>query len=407
MDIFYDLSRQFLRNQKKTYRRYILKKSPFKSRVSILLGARGVGKTTSVIQYIESQYDILSKQVLYLPVDHFLLGNMPLYRIAETFYLNGGKLLCLDEIHKYMNWPQELKSIIDTFPLLKLIISGSSALEVNKGSHDLSRRAVVSRLAGLSFREYLELHYNLELPWYSLDDVLEKHEQISREILERLAAKDLKVLPAFKEYLKVGYYPYFTEFGNDNEGFFTTLEQSIHTTIESDFLSVYPQLNGISIAKIKALLSIIAETAPFKPDLKKLKTLLDIGDERTLKLYLKYLEDGAIIHLLRRDNHGLNILEKPEKIYLHDPNQMYAISGREANRGNLRETFFICAVSPVGGVFYSQKGDFRVGRYMLEIGGVGKGFSQIKDVPFSFLALDDQEMGIGNKIPLWLFGFLY
>jgi hypothetical protein len=191
--------------------------------------------------------------------------------------------------------------------------------------------------------------------------------------------------------------------------YYITLEQSIRTTIESDLLSIYPTLNGSSIKKIKRLLAVIAESAPFTPDLKRLKRIVEIGDERTLKNYLKYLEDGGVIISLTKKGGGLGALEKPEKIYLNNPNQIYAISSKgKENTGTIRETFFINMLSILHKVSMPQKGDFYIdNKYTFEIGGKNKSFKQIKDINNSFLAIDDVETGIGNKIPLWLFGFLY
>ncbi len=217
-----------------------------------------------------------------------------------------------------------------------------------------------------------------------------------------------KVLSVFKDYLVSGYFPYFQEFKNESL-YHITLEQSLHTTIESDLIAVYPKLSGRSIQKIKKLLNFIAESVPFTPDLKRLKQIVEIGDERTLKNYLKYLEDGGAIIALSKGAGGLRELEKPEKIYLNNTNLIYAISGKgKENIGNIRETFFISMFSGMHKVSMSKVGDFFVDdKYIFEIGGKNKGFRQIKNAPNSFLAIDDIEMGIGKKIPLWLFGFLY
>ncbi len=410
LDDIFKLSRNFLKTFNKPYRRYFLEKYPLESRFSIITGQRGVGKTTALIQKILSanDNDILSKNALYVPVDHFVVAGKSLYEIAEEFYNLGGQMICFDEIHKYAGWSGELKSIYDILQELTILASGSSAMEILKGSHDLSRRAIVYPMTGLSFREYIDFTAGIKTEPLALKSILKNHEKISYDIIAAVENKKEKILALFKDYLQFGYFPYFMEF-DDISLYYITLEQSIRTTIESDLLSIYPTLNGSSIKKIKRLLAVIAESAPFTPDLKRLKRIVEIGDERTLKSYLKYLEDGGVIISLTKKGGGLGALEKPEKIYLNNPNQIYAISSKgKENTGTIRETFFINMISVLHKVSMPQKGDFCVDtKYIFEIGGKNKSFKQIKDINNSFLAIDDVEVGVGNKIPLWLFGFLY
>jgi len=404
------LSQKFIRINNREYVRYFLRTYPLKNRFSIVVGQRGVGKTTAIIQHILSSYknDIFTNSALYIQADHFLVGGHSLYEIAEQFYNLGGKMICFDEIHKYPNWSTELKSIYDTFPKLTIVASGSSALEIYKGSHDLSRRAVVYKMFGMSFREFIEIELGINLKSAGLENIINNHQRIAAGITNAVEKKGKKILALFKSYLEYGYYPYFREYKN-RELFYLTLEQNIHTTLESDLIAIYPSLSGNSIKKIKKLLMIIASSVPFTPDLKKLKTTLDVGDERTLKTYLKYLEDAGIILTVSKGNRGLRELEKPEKIYLNNPNLIHAISSRmPLEIGNLRETFFLNMVETSHKVSSPAQGDFLVdGRYTFEIGGKNKDFSQIKDIKDSFLGVDNTEIGVGNKIPLWLFGFLY
>ncbi|MEW6088490.1 MAG: AAA family ATPase [bacterium] len=406
----FKLSQNFINIYNREYKRYFLKVNPLTNRFSIITGQRGVGKTTAMIQYILSSYnnDIFTDKAIYVQADHFLVGKYSLYEIAEQFYKLGGELLCFDEIHKYSNWSKELKSINDTFPKLKIIASGSSALEIYKGTHDLSRRAVVFKMAGLSFREFIEITTESELQSYGLEEITKNHQKISAKAITMLEQKNRKVLALFKEYLSYGYYPYFKEYADKNI-FRLTLEQNIHTTLESDLMLIHPSLNGNSIKKIKRLLSIIASSVPFTPDLKNLKNILDIGDERTLKIYLKYLEDAGIIMSISKGKGGLRELEKPEKIYLNNPNLIHAITDyKTANIGNIRETFFLNMLNTSHKVSIPSKGDFLIdNKNIFEIGGKNKNFDQIKNLKDSFLVLDDTETGFKNKIPLWLFGFLY
>ncbi|NOZ69201.1 MAG: ATP-binding protein [Deferribacteres bacterium] len=404
------LSQNFIKINNRDYIRYFLKTNPLEGRFSIVVGQRGVGKTTAMIQHILSccNNDIFTDSALYVQADHFLVGNRSLYEIAEQFYNLGGKMICFDEIHKYANWSTELKSIYDTFPKLTITASGSSALEIYKGSRDLSRRAVVYKMFGMSFREFIELALGINLKSASLENIIKEHQLIAHNIINAVEGKGKKILALFKKYLEYGYYPYFMEYKN-KELFHLTLEQNIHTTLESDLIAIYPSLSGNSIKKIKKLLSVIAASVPFSPDLKRLKTMLDIGDERTLKTYLKYLEDAGIILTVSRSGRGLRQLEKPEKIYLNNPNLIYAISGSApVDIGNLRETFFINMANASHRITTPAKGDFLVdGIYTFEIGGKNKGFSQIREIENSFLAVDNIEIGFGHKIPLWIFGFLY
>lgn len=410
MDAIFTLSRHFLDMYNRPYRRYLLDRHSLESRLSVIIGPRGVGKTTAIVQHILSFSgdDPLTGRALYVPVDHFALGGKRLYDIAEAFHQLGGELVCFDEIHKYGDWSGELKSIYDSFPGLRVIATGSSAMLIEHGSHDLSRRALVYRMTGLSFREYIDINLEEKTPPLALADILGSHEKLTRRIVGQVEGRGRKILALFKQYLEYGYFPYFAQF-SDVGYYHLTLEQGIHATIESDLMAVYPTLTGTSIRKLKKLLTVIADAVPFTPDLKRLKKIVDIGDERTLKNYLKFLEDGGVVALVPGSGTQLRQLEKPEKIYLGNPNQVCAISaGGKGNLGNIRETFFLNMTRPDHAVSIPKKGDFLVDeRFTFEIGGRNKGYGQIKEIENAYLAVDDIEHGIGQKIPLWLFGFLY
>ena len=409
LDEFYTLSRQYLITKNKAYQRDLFKKNTFKHRLNILVGARGVGKTTLMIQELlrSVEEDLSNPNVLYVPADHFLLGDNSLYDIAEQFYQTGGQYIGFDEIHKYSDWSKELKSIYDTFPNLKIIASGSSALKIHQGSHDLTRRAVVYSIKGLSFREYLELNLQKDFSIFSLTEILKDHEKISIQVIEKLNHEKRKILAEFKYYLKTGYYPYYLEF-NDENIYSITLEQNFHAIIESDLPAVYPHLTGNSIKKIKQLLIFIASSSPFFPNFNKLKNLLDIGDIRTLKTYFKYLEDAELIRSVMKASTKLNQLEAPKKIFLDNPNQYYAMASGTEKIGAIRELFFLSMLSHMHQVTAPKAGDFLIdGNFLFEIGGKKKDFNQIKLEKDAYLACDDLEIGINNKIPLWLFGFLY
>jgi uncharacterized protein len=401
----YQLSRDYLKANNQPYKRDVDVQRLFKHRLSVLLGQRGVGKTTIIAQYLLGlNHNPLNTEVLYVPVDHFLISTYALYDIAEQFYLKGGKVIAFDEIHKYPAWSQELKSIYDSFPKLHVVASGSSALEIHKGSHDLSRRAIISTISGLSFREYLELHLDQKFNAYSLDEILNGHLAICHNIANQLG--DKKILALFGDYLKVGYYPYFLEL-NDHELYAKTLEQNLITTIESDLISIYPSLTGGTLRKLKQLLSFIATSVPFVLDMKKLKQLSDVSDTRTVKAYLKYLEDAGLIRLLLKASTSLTALETAEKIYLNNPNQLYAIAASQNNIGTVRELFFLCMLADGHKLSAPKSGDFLVDDcYLFEVGGRKKSIKQISGKEDAYLACDDIEYGIANKIPLWLFGFV-
>ena len=405
-------SREFININNQEYKRYFIKTKKLEHRLSVIVGARGIGKTTTVAQYIKQNYQ--EDKALYVNLDDIEnTSRFTMTQIAEEFVLNGGKLLCFDEIHKYDNWSAELKNIYDRFDKLKIIATGSSALQINKGSHDLSRRAIIYNMVGMSFREFLELHYGYNFDFYSLEDLVKNHIQIATDIKNTLERNDQKIIPLFKEYLKHGYYPYFLSMPNEIM-FFQTLQQNINVSIESDLLNIYPKLNGNSIKKLKLLLAVIIKSVPFEPKISELKKATDIKDDRTLKDYLSKLDDAGLIKLLMQNSLKLKSFDKPEKIYLANPNLMYT---KEPNIGNLRETFFVNQLDNYyknkqlqnnEGIYASNIGDFYCEeKYTFEVGGKNKKFNQIKDFPDSYVVADEMELGFKNKIPLYLFGFLY
>ncbi len=410
LDTLFIKSQQFIKNNNLTYQRYFIQNEALEHRLSIIRGARGIGKTTSIAQYM-SHY--AEHEALYISLDDIVNAKQSIYTIAEAFELQGGRLLCFDEIHKYDNWSQELKNIYDSFPSLKVIASGSSALEIHKGSHDLSRRAIVYTMVGMSFREFLELHHGYSFDTHDLEDIIHHHTKIAENIVFELQKKNHKIIALFRDYLKFGYYPYYVGLPNEML-FFQTLKQNINVTIESDLLNIYPSLNGRSIKKIKLLLAVIMQNVPFTPTMSSLKKSVDIKDDRTIKEYLSHLDDAGLIKLLMKSSLSMKNIDKPEKIYLANTNLMYTSS---PDIGNVRESFFMNQLSnyytvnsplEMKGIYAATKGDFYLEeKYTVEVGGKNKSFNQIKDIPNSFLACDEVEVGHGAKIPLWLFGFLY
>ncbi len=381
--------------------------------LNLFVGPRGVGKTTSLLQLTLEALgmDIEKTDALYVPIDHFKLKEFSLYEIGEVFANYGGHLLCVDEIHKYENWAQELKSLYETFKDLKLVVSGSSILEIQKASHDLSRRALIHKVYGMSFREYLALKYRI--PWldsYDFLGLLTHHETICREIVELLGKDGIHILAEFQLYLKEGYYPYFKMF-DALELFGKTLEQQVRTSIESDIPNIYTSFTGVSTKKISKLLAFIAQSVPYEPNYKKLKAALDIGDERTLKQYIKILEDSLLLQTLYKYPKGFKQVEEIGKIYLQNTNLQWALS-TDIDIGTLRETFLLSMLRQMDiPVYQPAQGDFLISdskkKIILEVGGKRKNKLQIYQQKNSYLVLDDLKVGIDQKIPLWGFGFLY
>jgi predicted AAA+ superfamily ATPase len=328
-----------------------------------------------------------------------------LFEVADTFYKYGGEVLFVDEVHKYppkyknSDWSREMKAVYDSFPSLQVFYTGSSVLELHQGQGDLSRRKVNYTLQGLSFREYILFYHQVVFPIIDLDDILRSHSNICKEVTDKI-----KVLPAFEKYLKTGYYPFFVE---SPDNYFSRLSEIIGVVVDVDIPTV-SDVSYESLHKIKQLLGAIATTVPYTPNLSKLTSELFIADQRTLIKYLNLLEKADLIKTIGARAIGNKILNKPSKIYLNNTNLMYAIDVENGQSGTMRETFFYNQVGFVKRVSYPPKGDFLVDdKYLFEVGGKNKNNKQIKDFDEAFIAADNIEIGFGNKIPLWLFGFLY
>ena len=367
------------------------------SRMIGIRGARGTGKTTLLLQRMKLALP-QNNTVLYTSLDDIWFSEHKLISLIDSFVKRGGTHLFLDEVHKYPNWSQELKNAYDDFPNLKIVFTGSSLLEILNARADLSRRAVVYEMQGLSFREYLNMKLKTNFPTYSLQDVLENQREIVANVL-----KKTKPLQHFYDYLREGYYPFSFEF---NSLYYSQLSEVVNLILEIEL----PLLRGVEIAyipKLKRLLLAIAESAPFTPNVQKLSEHIDIN-RTTLVSYLHYLQEANLTKHLYRDTIGISKLQKPDKIYLENSNLAYLLTSTNANVGNVRETFFLNQVSYKHTVEYPTKGDFLVdNKYTFEIGGKSKNNRQIYSLENAFIAADDIEYGFENKIPLWLFGFLY
>ena len=398
LDQLFLKSNDLIRLNNHKFKRYFIDSKDLSHRLIVVLGQRGIGKTTTLAQLASK-----NKDSLYLSLDDIEISN-DITSIIREFVLNGGKHLYLDEIHKSKDISAVLKFAYDNFKELNIVATGSSALEVLKSSHDLSRRAIVYKMSGMSFREYLGLRYGINLEAVELTNLLASHQEIAVDIINTLKQKELAVIKLFREYLKVGYYPYYNDMPNDT-AFYRTLKQSIEATIDSDLLSIYPNLNGNTARKLKILTHAISTNVPYQPNYSSLKSLVDIRDDRTLKEYLAMLDSAGLIRLLMKNELAIKNMDKADKIYLENTNLMYL---NNPDMGNVRETFFANQLGNITEIYSGKNGDFMVGNnFTFEIGGAKKSFEQIKDIPNSYIAADDIEVGVGNKIPIWLFGFLY
>lgn len=389
MKTLYQKFETLLQNTTTDFKRYIYENVSWDSRMIGIIGARGVGKTTMILQHIKEKLD--SKKTLYVSADDMYFSENRLLDLADSFYKNAGEYLFIDEIHKYTDWSRELKNIYDSFPKLKIVFTGSSVLDILKGSADLSRRAIIYKLQGLSFREYLKLYHNIETEVYTLEQII--NNEVKLENIQH-------PLPLFNDYLKRGYYP----FGIENE-MDLRLGQIIVQTLESD-IPQYANLNVGTSRKLKRLLSIIAESVPFKPNFSKISEMINVS-RNSLDDYFTYMEKAGLIGQLRNETIGIRGLGKVDKVYLDNTNIIFNLVGDKSNVGNLRETFFFNQLRVKNEVISSSKADFVIDNYTFEIGGKNKQQEQIEKDGKSFVVKDDIEYGYLNVIPLWAFGLNY
>lgn len=386
-----------LSNTSLTFVRGFIDQINWNARMIGIKGARGVGKTTLLLQYIRINYDF-DPSVLYVSLDDIWFSENRLSALADKFVKQGGKVLFLDEVHKYHEWSKELKNIYDDLPELKIIFTGSSLMEITRAGADLSRRAIIYTMQGLSFREYLNFESNLKLNVIPLSDIISNHIRLSREIVNQI-----KPLKYFSSYISHGYYPYYKDVP---ELYFIRLGEVINMILESE-LPLIKGVEPIHVNRLKQMLYMISESAPFIPNISKLSERAGIN-RNTFVLYLKYLQEAGILTNLYRNARGITRLQKPEKIFLENSNIAFAIKPEQPDQGNMRETFFANQVSFRHKITYPEQGDFLVDdTFLFEIGGTTKNNRQLRNLPNSYIAADDLEFGHQNKIPLWLFGFLY
>lgn len=369
------------------------------ARLISIQGPRGVGKTTLMKQYIKKNYSPYTREALYCSLDSVYFSSHSLLQLAEKFCMNGGKHLFLDEVHKYPEWSKEIKEIYDLYPEIKVVFSGSSLLQLLNGDADLSRRCIPYTMQGLSFREFLLFYKKINLPVCSLEELLQNPAEICHEVNQKCLP-----IPNFKEYLKVGYYPFYMENKRD---YLTSIEQVVNMVLEVEL----PELCRVEIGnirKLKALMEVLSSTVPFTVDATKMSKLIGIN-RNTVVEYLYHLGKSKLLNLIFSDLTSVKKMQKPDKIYLENSNMLYALSSRPVDIGTARETYAVNQLSFGHTVEYGKKnGDFKVdGKYIFEVGGSGKTYDQIPDIPNSYILADDMETPYKSKLPLWAIGFMY
>lgn len=397
MEELYEDFNRLIEATKTEFERYLYSEIDWEDRLIGIVGPRGTGKTTLILQHIKTHFSQRSK-ALYISLDNLWFAKSGLKATVHDFYLMGGTHIFIDEVHRYPDWAIEIKNIYDSYPDLHIVFTGSSILEIYKSNADLSRRAITYHLYGLSFREFLKLEYKYSAPVLNLDDILTNHIEIASKI-----CSEIKIIPAFRAYLEYGYYPFFKE---GIKRYSMRLRNVVNVILESDLPAV-EKIEYASIYKLRKLLMIVSSLVPYAPNLSTLSTQLEINRATVMRFFI-LLEKAGLVRMLSSEQKGLNAMNKPEKIFLDNPNLIRALASENYKVGNVRETFFMNQISIKHRTSSAIKGDFLVdSKYTFEIGGINKTYKQIKDLPDSYIVKDDVETGFGNSIPLWLFGFLY
>ncbi len=377
------------------FKRYLFLQIEWNQRLILILGHRGTGKTTLMLQKMQEYKE---EETFYLSLDDYVFEESRLATVIEDLFEKGYKKFFLDEAHRYANWSTDLKIIYDQYPEASFVVSGSSILKLSKGMADLSRRAATYHLAGLSLREFIALEKGISMPTLEFADILTNSVELSDQITDKI-----DILPLFREYLEYGYYPFYQE---SKLQYKSRLIEITNLVLEMD-IAPFEELTHHTIRTMKKMIFIIAESVPFIPNISKLAERLEVSRNTILKI-LDLLEQARILNLLRKSTQGVSFLQKPEKIYLHNGNLAFALSSNNSNKGNIRESFFLNQVQVNHEVTFPKYGDFMVDQvYIFELGGPGKTAHKINGVPNAFIVADEIKSGSKNKIPLWLFGFLY
>lgn len=399
METLFARSRRLLKTTRLDYIRPLMNQIHWHQRLISIRGARGVGKTTLLLQYLKQHYGETSQKAIYVSLDSLYFSRHTFLEFVGEFYKMGGKHILADEVHKYEGWSRELKNAYDEYPDMHFVITGSSILNILNSDADLSRRCINYDMRGLSFREYLLLHEGLNIGSVVLDDLLQHPEDLCATVNSQC-----RPLEHFSRYLKKGYYPFFLE-GEDD--YYERIGNVVSLILEIEL----PQLCGVDVAnvrKLKSLLAVIASTYPLQVDMTKLSSMAEMS-RTTLLVYLQYLQRARLVNLLYSGDTTLKRMQRPNKIYMENPNLMHALSLDGVNEGTQREAFFVNQVSSCHRVEYaSNRADYLVdGRYTIEVGGQSKDGKQIAATPDAYIAADGTEYAFGQKIPLWCFGFLY
>ncbi|MEI6555123.1 MAG: AAA family ATPase [Paludibacter sp.] len=397
MEELYEDFNRLIEATRLDFERYLYSEIDWKDRLISIVGPRGTGKTTLILQHIKKQFP-QRKKALYISLDNIRFTKTELKPTVHEFYTLGGTHIFIDEVHRYPNWAIEIKNLYDSYPDLHIVFTGSSILEIYKSNADLSRRAITYHLHGLSFREFLKLEKNYDAPILSLQDVIENHMEIASRI-----CSEIKITPAFRAYLEYGYYPFFKE---GVKRYSMRLRNVVNVILETDLPAV-EKIEYASIYKLRKMLMIVSSLVPYTPNISTLSGQLEINRASVMKYFI-YLQKAGLVRMLLADQKGMNLMNKPEKLFLDNTNLIHALAPENYNTGNIRETFFANQLTLKHTISGAKKGDFIVDdRFTFEIGGINKTFKQIKELPESYIAKDDIETGYGNTIPLWLFGLLY
>ncbi len=396
METLFEFQGNVLRYVSNSFRRYLHRKINWEQRMIGIKGPRGAGKTTLMLQYLK--FDLgLPADALYITADHTWFYSHTLLDTAMEWHKQGGRLLLIDEVHKYPNWSRELKNIYDGLPEMRVVFSASSALDLYRGDADLSRRAFSYTLAGLSFREYLSFTTKQSFATLLWEEITTQHQAFARQVVD-----ELHPLPIFKAYLQKGYLPIIAE-GEDE--YLPKLQQIISATVDTD-LAYIASYNAGTAIKVKKLLGVLAESVPFKPNISALAQKLDLSRDSVYQ-YIYQLRDARLINTLSAEGKGVSTLQKPDKIYLENPNLAYALR-ENPDIGTIRETFLLGQLLNLGREVQAPKsGDFFCDGLTIEVGGKGKSAAQVREAADYLVAADGIETGFGKKVPLWLFGFLY
>lgn len=398
MDTLFKKHRMYISQVTMNIVRDMMNKVNWNSQLVAIKGSRGVGKTTMIRQYIRQTYGVNAGEALYCVLDSIYFTNHSLLDLAERFYLMGGKHLFLDEVHKYPTWSKELKEIHDLYPKLKVTFSGSSMIQILNADADLSRRVLSYTMEGLSFREFMHFYKGTELPIYSLSEILANADDICSEVCRVCSPQKM-----FEEYLRVGYYPFYD--GNETE-YYSRIENVVNFIIDQE-ITEFCNVDPAYTRKLKAMLLFLSDNIPYDVNIAKLASYLELNKSTVLG-YLNAMQRAELLHLIYTDNKSVTKMQKPDKILIHNTNMLCAFA-QQHKIGTVRECFVVNQLSVNHTVEYGKTiGDFKVdGKLTFEVGGEGKSFEQIADIPDSYILADNLEFPIGKKLPIWIVGLTY